>query len=179
MRKYLRIRPLLSLSMLLLCLMGLTMSAEAQRKPARKPAPKPAAKPTPTPVAPLAVKQQAEKVGIQIKNLTRFIYLLGGAAQSIEAIDRDPRASADAKRKSNEGKQTLLQTIRNVRAGVVQLEGDFHSKPELRKFIPFIQGSAEMTGVAEDQAVGGQFNNAGKTLLEVVNKLTDTLQNLR
>jgi hypothetical protein len=73
----------------------------------------------------------------------------------------------------------VLQSIRNVRAGVVQLENDFHSKPELRGYIPFIQGVSEAVGLAEDQAVGGQLNNSGKTLLDVVNRLTDTLLNLR
>lgn len=179
MTKNRKARTLLQFVVIALCLFALVTVAAAQRKPARKPAPKPVPKATPAPVTPLAVKQQSEKVAIQIKNLTRFIYVLGGVAKTIEDIDKDPRASANAKTQNNAAKQTVLQSIRNVRAGVVQLEGEFHAKPELRKYIPFIQGAAEMSGIAEDQAVGGQYSNAGKTMLEVVGKLTDALQNLR
>jgi hypothetical protein len=166
---------LLQIGVILFCTLGLAASVQAQKKPVKKPVPKA----TPKPAASFAVKSEGEKVSIQIKNLTRFIYVLGGVAKTIEDIDKDPRASAAVKNQNNTAKQTVLQSIRNVRAGVVQLESDFHAKPELRAYIPFIQGISETAGLAEDQAVGGQLNNAGKTLLEVVNKLTDTLLNLR
>ena len=78
----------------------------------------------------------------------------------------------------NIGFETVLQTVKNVRAGIVQLEGEFHEKAELRPYIQYIQGVSEMVGVAEDQASSGQLNNSGKTLIEVVTKLTDTLKNL-
>src|SRR5882757_2931373 len=134
-----RIILFLQITVMLFCLLGLAGSALAQKKPVRKSAPKAAPKPV---VNTMAVKDEAEKVSIQIKDLTRFLYLLGGTTQTIANIDGDP-------------------------------------KPELRPYISFIQGVSEMAGIAEDQAVGGQLGNAGKTLLEVVNKLTDTLQNLR
>jgi len=166
---------LLQISVILFCLLGLADTAQAQRKPVKKPVPKA----TPKPVASFVVKDESGKVAIQIKNLTRFIYVLGGVAKTIEDIDKDPRASTAVKNQNNAAKQTVLQSIRNVRAGVVQLENDFHAKLELRPYLIYIQGISETAGLAEDQAVRGQLNNAGKTLLEVVNKLTDTLQNLR
>jgi len=171
-----RIILFLQITVMLFCLLGLAGSALAQKKPVRKSAPKAAPKPV---VNTMAVKDEAEKVSIQIKDLTRFLYLLGGTTQTIANIDGDPKATVNAKNISKQAKQTVLQTIKNVRAGIVQLEGEFHAKPELRPYISFIQGVSEMAGIAEDQAVGGQLGNAGKTLLEVVNKLTDTLQNLR
>jgi hypothetical protein len=167
---------LLQMSVMLFCLLGLSVSVQAQKKPAVK---KPVPKATPKPAASFAVKEEGEKVSIQIKNLTRFIYVLGGVAKTIEDIDKDSRASASVRNQNNAAKQTVLQSIKNVRAGVVQLENDFHAKLELRPYLPYIQGISETAGLAEDQAVRGQLNNAGKTLLEVINKLTDTLQNLR
>lgn len=166
---------LLQIGMLACCLLGLSASAAAQRKPVKKPAPKA----TPKPAASFVIRDESAKVAIQIKNITRFIYVLGGVAKTIEDIDKDTRASTAVRNQNNTAKQTVLQSIRNVRAGVVQLENDFHAKPELRPFLIYIQGVSETAGLAEDQAVRGQLNNAGKTLLEVVNRLTDTLQNLR
>jgi hypothetical protein len=157
------------------CILGLSGAAIAQKKPVRKASPKAAPKTDNT----FAIKDESEKVAIQIKDITKFLYLLGGTNQLIVGIDSDPKASANAKNQSQSAKQTVIQTIRNVRAGVVQLEGEFHAKPELRPYIVLIQGVSEMAGVAEDQATGGNINNAGKTLLQVVNKLTDTLKNLR
>jgi hypothetical protein len=164
------------MSVMLLCLLGLAGAAAAQKKPVRKAAAKTTAKPV---VNTMAVRDESEKIAIQIKDIAKFLYFLGGTNQLIISIDSDPKASVNAKNQSNAGKQGVIKAIKNVRAGVVQLEGEFHEKPELRPYIPLIQGVSEMAGVAEDQASGGQINNAGKTLLEVVYKLTDTLKNLR
>jgi hypothetical protein len=172
-----RIIRVIQASFMMLCLLGLGGTAMAQKKkPVRKAASNAAAKTGSS--SSFVVKDESEKVSTQIKDITKFLYLLGGTNQLITGIDTDPKAPVSAKNTSKQAKQTVLQTIRNVRAGIVQLEGEFHSKPELRLYIPFIQGASEMAGVAEDQATGGQLNNAGKTLIEVVGRLTDTLKNL-
>ena len=160
---------------ILLCLLALSVSAAAQRKTTKKPVPKA----TPKPAASLVVREESTKVAAQIKDITKFLYFLGGTNQLIIGIDTDPKATANAKNQSNIGKQGVIKAIKNVRAGLVQLEGEFHSKPELRPYIIHIQGVSEMAGIAEGQAAGGQLDNAGKTLLEVVNRLTETLKNLR
>ncbi len=168
------IKLLRPVALILFCLLSLSIPALAQKKPVKKAAPKAA----PKPVSSFAVKEESQKVANQIKTISRFVFLLGGTARTIEDIDKDPKASPSIREKNRAAKQTVLQTIRDVRAGMAQLEGDFHAKPELRPFIVFIQGVSETAGIAEDQAMAGQFNTAGKTLLEVVGKLTDTLQNL-
>lgn len=166
---------LVQIGLMLFFIGGLSAVVTAQKKPVKKPVPKA----TPKPATSLVVKDEAVKVSIQIKNLTRFIYVLGGVARTIEDIDKDPKASVAVKNQNRTAKQTVLQSIKDVRAGVVQLENDFHAKPELRSYILYIQGVSETVGLSEDQAVRGQYNAAGKTLLEAVNKLTDTLLNLR
>jgi hypothetical protein len=175
MLKIQRIKPFGLIVLILFCLLGLSVPVPAQKKPVKKAAPKAAPKPV---VSSFAIKEESLKVANQIKNISRFVFVLGGTARTIEDIDKDPKASPSVKEKNRAAKQTVLQTIRDVRAGMAQLEGDFHAKPELRPFIVFIQGVSETAGIAEDQATAGQLNTAGKTLLEVVNKLTDTLQNL-
>jgi hypothetical protein len=162
----------------LLCLLMATVSVDAQkRRTTRRTAPK--TNPAPTAPAPSAdIKNGAEKVSIQIKNLTKFIYVLGGAASGIEDIDKQAKTGRVAKAtidKNNQYKQTVIQSIRNLRAGLADLEIEFRTKPALRTYLSYIQGIADMTGIAEEQAAGGKFTDSGKTLLLVIERLSDTL----
>jgi hypothetical protein len=172
-----RIIRVIQASVMLLCLLGLGGTARAQKK---KPVRKAPVKSTATSAASSSfiLRDERDKVATQITNLTHFIYVLGGVAKTIDDIDKDPKATPATRAKNNSAKQTVVQTVKNMRAAIVQLEGEFHEKAELRPYIQYIQGASEMAGVAEDQASSGQLNNSGKTLIEVVTKLTDTLKNL-
>jgi len=55
------------------------------------------------------------------------------------------------------------------------LESDFRVKPNLKKYLPFIQGISELAGQAETSAIAGQFVSANGPLRTVQQKLTDTL----
>ena len=115
---------------------------------------------------------------MQIKNTTKFLYLLGSVANGIETIDKDTRAgkvSRDIQDKNTQFKRDVLQSIRNLRAGMIALEVDFRTKPTLQKYLINIQGISDMSGRAEDLANGGEFVESGKMLLIVVEKLSDTL----
>jgi hypothetical protein len=174
---------LIKMATVLVCLLCLAMTAMAQK---RKPAPrKPAARPAKTvPAATISatntaeIKSGAEKVSIQIKNVTRFIYLLGGIAQGIEDVDNDIKArkattaAADLNAKN---KASVIATLRNLRAGLASLETEFRANPALRTYLNQIQGITDISGTAEDQAMAGQFIQSGKTLLQVVERLSDTL----
>jgi hypothetical protein len=171
-------KTLIKFAVFLVCLLSLTFSANAQKRkaPVRK------AKTTAsTPVAPPVnseVKEGAEKVSIQIKNVSKFIYILGGIAQGIEDIDKDVksgRASRTTADQNAKNKQTVISTISNLRAGLVGLELEFRTKQSLRNYSFQIQGISDMTATAEDQATAGQLREAGKTLLLVIEKLSDTL----
>jgi hypothetical protein len=124
------------------------------------------------------LKSGAEKVSTQIKNVSKFIYVLGGVARVIEDLDKDietGKASRSATDLNAKNKQSVIATIRNLRAGLAALEVEFRTKPALRTYLFQIQGISEMSGVAEDQAMAGQLTESGKTLLMVVEKLSDTL----
>lgn len=155
------------------CLLCLALAVPAQRKRTRTP------KPTPTPaVVKPDLKPGAEKVSIQIKNVTRFLYILGGVARGIESIDKDIKAGKASREIADQNaqfKRDVIQSIRNLRAGLVALEIEFRTKPELKPFLFQIQGISDISATAEDQALGGQFNESGKTLLFVIEKLADTL----
>lgn len=126
----------------------------------------------------LEIKAGAEKVSTQIKNLTKFIYLLGGIARSIEDIDKDARTGKFSRAAVNQNeinKKNVIASIRNLRAGLAALEVEFRTKPALKPYLFQIQGVTEICGQSEDLAVSGQFTESGRALLLVIEKLSDTL----
>ncbi len=160
-----------------ICMLALTFAATAQRRktPVKTPS-KPRVVTTNAP-ANSEIKSSAEKVSIQIKNSTKFLYLLGGVARVIEDLDREiaaGKASRNAPALNTKNKQEVMQSLRNLRAGLNQLEIEFRSKPNLRTYTQ-IYGITEMSNQAEDLATSGQFIESGKVLLIVVEKLADTL----
>ena len=162
---------------ILACFLCLTFSAQAQK---RKPAPrKSKAKAVVTSTAnTVELKAGADKVSTQIKNVSKFIYVLGGVARVIEDLDQDivaGKASRNAGDLNRKNKQSVITTMRNLRAGLAALEIEFRTKPALKNYLFQIQGISDMSGVAEDQATDGQLTESGKTLLMVVEKLSDTL----
>ncbi|MGI8494341.1 MAG: hypothetical protein ACR2L1_03370 [Pyrinomonadaceae bacterium] len=169
---------LLNLTAILICLLCLTITATAQkrRKTTRKTA-KPAATAAAAPTF-AEIRAGAQKVSIQVKNVSKFIYLLGSIAQGIEDVDRavkDGKATRVAADQNAKNKENVLTTLRNLRAGLVALEIEFRTNAALRSYLRKIQGISEISGAAEDQAAGGHFRESGKTLLQVIEKLSDTL----
>lgn len=158
-------------------ILGPAFTANAQkRKPTAKTPPTPKVVTTNT-MAKTEAKSGAEKVSIQIKNSTKFLYLLGGVARVIEDLDReiaDGKASRNAPSLNARNKQEVMQSLRNLRAGLNQLEIEFRAKPNLKSYTQ-IHGISEMSAKAEDLANAGQFTESGKMLLLVVEKLADTL----
>lgn len=163
---------------LFLCLAFLTVSSNAQRRRnTTRRTTRPAATQS-TITSSSEIKAGATKVSTQIKNVTKFIYGLGGVARVIEDLDRDiaaGKASRNAPDLNARNKQSVINSIRDLRAGLAALETEFHTKPALRNYLFQIQGISDISGNAEDQAASGQFVEAGKTLLLVVEKLSDTL----
>ena len=124
----------------------------------------------------------ATKVADQIKNLTRFVYLLGGVAKGIEQVDEAAKkneASPAALQQNAQNKATVKTSLENVRLGLDQLEIYFRSTPELQGYYTKLVGSASGAAASEDQAAAGHFDQAGRTLLGVVNRLTDVLLVMR
>lgn len=156
------------------CLLLLAASADAQRR--RTPTRRTTAAAAPT--STFEIKSGAEKVSTQIKNVSKFLYKLGDIARIIEDLDREiaaRKASRNAPELNAKIKQDVIVSMKNLRAGLVALEIEFRTKPALKNYLFQIQGISDMSGRAEDQATGGQFIESGKTLLIVVEKLSDTL----
>ena len=124
------------------------------------------------------LKKGAEDVGIQVKNVTKFVFYLGSVANGIQELDkavREGKASREVADKNAQFKADVLTSIRALRAGLVKLEADFRTKPALKPYLPKIQGLTQQSNRVEDLAMAGQFTGAGQELLVVIETLTDTL----
>ena len=135
--------------------------------------------PQPVPAASaLELRDGADKVAIQIKNVTKFLYMLGAIAYGIEDLDAQAktktlaRSTLDA---NTANKAKVMQAIRNLRAGIAALEVEFRTKPSLKKFLPQIDGITQISAECEDLAAAGRLSDSGQPLLALVEKLSDVL----
>lgn len=126
--------------------------------------------------------QGATKVAEQIKHLTRFIYLLGGVVSGIAAVDEAARrneAPPALVEKNQQSKATVKTSITGFRESMDKLEIEFRNTPELQPYYIKLAGVAAGAAAAEEQAAANQFDAAGRSLLNVINRLTDVLLLMR
>ena len=124
----------------------------------------------------------ATKVGDQIKFLSRFMYLLGGVTSGIAQVDEAVRrneASPAVVQQNQQSKATLKSSIAGFRESLDKLEIEFRTTPELQPYYIKLAGVAAGAATAEEQAAANQFDAAGRTLLNVINRLTDVLVVMR
>lgn len=126
----------------------------------------------------LEVRAGAGRVAEQIKVLSKFLYLLGGVTKGIEAADAAAQrgeASQAVVDQTQRNKTVVRDSITSMREALDKLELDFRLKPDLQRYYTRLAGSAAGAATAEDQAATGQFDRAGRSLLTVINRLTDVL----
>jgi hypothetical protein len=166
------------LTITILALMLFAVAAQAQRRTTRKStAPKATAAATTAAVA-ADIKAGAVKVATQLNNVAKFNYFLGGIATGLE--DMDAAAKKTPLKEPTLGrhranKQKVVQGIRDLRTGLAALETEFQANTNLRRFQFQIGGVSDLCGQSEDLAANGQFVEAGRTMLQVIQKLSDTL----
>lgn len=124
----------------------------------------------------------ATRVAEQIKLLSTFIYLLGGVSSGIASVDEAVRrneASPALVQQNQDSKSKVRSSIQNFRVTLDKLETDFRATPELQPYYIKLAGSAAGAAAAEEQAAANQFDRAGRSLLGVINRLTDVLLLMR
>jgi hypothetical protein len=150
-----------------------TMAQSRARRTTRHPAT--TAKTTTATTEAAAVRTEgATRIATQIKNLSKYLYLVGGVVKGIEAIDASAK-DGQTSPTNEKNKAQLLASFTNFRIGLDSLEVYFRSTPELQPYYTKLVGSAAGAATAEQQAAAGQFNQACNTLLGVVGRLTDVL----
>jgi hypothetical protein len=129
-----------------------------------------------------AMREGAGRVAEKIKVLSRFIYLLGRVSSSLETADelaKRNEATPAAMQQIEQRKADVKTTLRNVREGLDELEIYFRTTPDLQRYYTRLAGVAAGAATAEDLAAANQFDRAGRSLLEVVNRLADVLLEMR
>ena len=159
-------------------IMGLSLDATAQRKSRSKRARLAAQKKA---AAKAELRKGAEDVAIQIKNVTKFVFVLGGIATGIEDIDKEIKAgnaNREIEAKNAQFKDNVIRSIKALRSGLMKLEVDFRAKPALKPYSRHILGLFLESERAENFAAAGRLNDSGKELLLLVERLADALVEL-
>ena len=120
-----------------------------------------------------ATKTNAARIKLadQVKTLSRFLYLYGRFSKDLELTGAQTGSSDAAART----KASLIESLKNVREGLDQLESQFRFTPGLERPYALLRGAAQRAADAEASAAAGRFDQAGRTLVEVVTQLTDVL----
>ncbi len=164
--------------LILVCLILTPIAAQAQKRRTSGKKTTAAAKTEPA----AEVRAGATRVAEQIKVLSKFLYLLGGVTKGIEAADaavQDGQASQSIQNQTERNKAVVRDSIKSMREALDQLQVDFRLKPDLQRYYTRLAGSAAGAATAEDQAAANQFDRAGRSLLTVVNRLTDVLLEMK
>ena len=151
-------------------------AAPAQTRTRRPPAPSSQRRRAPAPPARSRLDQtrfnaqRLELAGLS-KDLTRFLYLYGRLSKDLELTGAQS-GSADA---TNQTKAGLIRSIGDMRDRLDQLESHFRFEEGLRTQYQTLRGVSASADQASQQAAANRFDQAGRILLEVANKLTDVL----
>jgi hypothetical protein len=114
--------------------------------------------------------QRLELAGLS-KDLTRFLYLYGRLSKDLELTGAQT-GSGDA---TNQTKAGLIRSIGDMRDRLDQLESHFRFVEGLQTQYQTLHGVSASADQAAQQAAANRFDQAGRTLLDVANKLTDVL----
>jgi hypothetical protein len=145
---------------------------QQQKRPMR------GAKPTPTP----DMRSEASEVAAQIKNVSNFIYIYGKVVNGLEVADEQAKsnlASPEIQSKIKESKDKLIAKIRDVRIGLEGLANNYQANPRLQVQYLKLSYATEAALNAERLAAAGRYNDAGKFLVTVVERLTDAIISMR
>jgi hypothetical protein len=105
------------------------------------------------------------------KDLTRFLYLYGRLSKDLE-LTAGQTGSADA---AGQAKAGVVRSIGDMRDRLNQLEGRFRFEEGLRAQYQTLQGVSASADQAVQLATANRFDQAGRLLVDVSNKLTDVL----
>jgi hypothetical protein len=146
-----------------------------------KPKPKPAVVEEPAP-PPVNLAAEAALVAEQIKLVTRFTFVYGKVANSLEvAADEEKKGQASPAviEQTRKGREAINANFANLAAGLDKVVARFQSNPRLQVQYLKLSYAAEALGNARNLAATGQLNEAGKALVLTVERLTDVMLALR
>ena len=141
---------------------------------------RPAAKPTPTPTP--DTKAEAGQIAEQIKNFSKFIYVYGKVVNGLEVAEdqaKQGKMSPAAAAQNQKSRDVLVQNIRNLKAGLDGVARNFQNNPRLQVQSLKVAFAVDAASDAEKLAAAGRYDEAGKSLVTVIERLTDTVMAMR
>jgi hypothetical protein len=118
--------------------------------------------------------QRLELAGLS-KDLTRFLYVYGRLSKDLELTGAQT-GSADA---TSQAKAGVIRNIGVMRDRLDQLEGRFRFEAGLATQYQTLRGVSASADQAAQQAAANRFDQAGRTLLAIAEKLTDVLLDMQ
>lgn len=152
--------------------------SEAQRK--RTPATRrPAPAPQPPPIDMAA---EAAPVADQLKNLSQFVYIYGKIVNGLElAAEQDKRgeSSPEITARNQKTRDGIVTNIQGLRAGIVKAGERLQAESRLQVQYLKLTSATDAVVNAERLATAGRYDDAGKSLLVAIERLTDTIISFR
>ena len=159
------------------CLSSAVVFAQTKSKSKTTKKPPPAAKP-----APADFSAERAKVGVQIGNVTQFIYVYGKIVNGLELAAQQAKAttvSDGVAAKNQQAKDGVVANIGNLKTGIDNLAGSFRSDTRLQVQYLKLTGASDAIGSAQQAASGARYDEAGKLLVTAVEKLTEALLSVK
>jgi hypothetical protein len=157
---------------------SLAQQQQQQKQRPRKPA---GAKPKPTPTPDM--RAEAAQVAAQIKKVSNFIYIYGKVVNGLQFADEQAKnenqTSAKIQALNKENKDKLVASIDGVRAEIEGLAKSFEGNPRMQVQYLKINFATGAALDAERLAAAGQYDDAGKSLVAVVERLMDAIMSMR
>lgn len=137
-----------------------------------------AATPAPTP----AFREDAAAVAEQLRIVSRFLYLYGRVASGLETAEAQEKRGELSRALLEQNKQNkakVVENIRGLRVGLDQLLTRFQNNSKLEPHAFRIQNAANDAAAAEQMALAGRFDDAGRALVKVAERLAEVLVEVR
>lgn len=121
---------------------------------------------------------EAVRAADQLKLLLRFLYLYGRVSNGLELAEEQARkgqVGPAVVEKNKQNKASVVSNIANIRAGLDKLAEEFHASPKLQREYLRLLSATEAVGKAEQLAQASRFDEAGRALVALAERLADLL----
>lgn len=129
--------------------------------------------------AAVPARTAATRLAEQIKSIGRFLYLYGPISKDLAANESAAQGNQTAADAIQRNKAKLREAFHNYRVQMDELETTFSGSSELRPFYTKLLGVAASAAQAEDAVAASRYDQAGRNLLDVMNRLTDVLVDMQ
>lgn len=169
-------RALIILLALLVLLPTTSLAQKKKRATARKPAATPAPPPKPD------TRMEATEVANTLKALTKFIFLYGKIVNGLEVADDQAKKGRLAPRvieQNVENKNGVIKGIGGLKDQVDKVAQVLQPNPSLQ--VPYINlaGVTQKIVEAQEFVKSNQYDDAGRSLVTAVERLTDILMQIK